>query len=254
VKEIKLRSGRQAMAERLQQLVAAPHLAAGSRPPDLKPPLPADRALAFVQLAAERINGALVRCEETFPQAGPPSVLLVVVDREAANWRETLNSLHSNLFGPGQADPLAPVQLEVIDRATDETIQRLIAAGVISQTARAARQLFPGQDPGGSAALSAEEKARAKVHRERATHKLKLARVLGEGGFGEEARLALLEAIHTLARALAVEQRLPEPSELKDALQPPLAHCWAETLPALKTFVQEPESDWKPAAECLARV
>ncbi|MGO8765277.1 MAG: DEAD/DEAH box helicase [Limisphaerales bacterium] len=254
VKEIKLRSGRQAMAERLQQLVAPPHIAAGSRPPDLKPPLPADRALAFVQLAAERINGALVRCEETFPQSGPHSVLMVVVDREAANWRETLNSLHSDLFGPGKADPLAPVQLEVIDRATDETIQRLIATGLISKTVRAARQLFPGQDNAGSAALSAEEKARAKVHRDRANYKLKLARVLGESGFGGEARLALLEAIHAFAGVLAIEQRLPAPPELKDALQSPLSRCWAEALPVLKTFVQEPGSDWKQAAECLTRV
>ena len=254
VKEIKLRSGRQAMVERLQQLVAPPHIAAGSRPPDLKPALPADRALAFVQLAAGRINGAFVRCEETFPQSGPHSVLVVVVDRDAANWREKLNSLHSDLFGPGKADPLAPVQLEVIDRASDETIQRLIAAGLICKTARAARQLFPGEDNAGSAALSAEEKARAKVHRERATHKLKLARVLGEGGFGEEARPALLEAIHTFASAIAVEHRLPEPPELKDALQPPLARCWAEDLPVLKLFAQEPKSDWRQVAECLARV
>jgi hypothetical protein len=251
VKEIKLRSGRQAMAERLQQLVAPPHIAAGSRPLNLNPQLPADRALAFAQLAAERINGALVRCEETFPQRGPHSVLVVVVDREAANWREKLKSLHSDLFGPGKADPLAPVQLEVIDRATDEAIQRLIAAGLISKTARAARLLFPGQGDVGSAALSAEERAKAKTHREHATRKLKMARVLGESGFGEEARLALLEAIHTFAGAMAVEHRLPEPLELKDALQPPVSHCWAEALPVLKTFVQEPKSDWKQAAECL---
>jgi superfamily II DNA or RNA helicase len=254
VKAIKLRSGRQAMVDRLQQLVAPPHLAADSRSADLKPPLPADRTLAFVQLAAERINGALIRCEETYPQSGPHSVLMVVVDREAPNWREQLNSLHSDLFGLGKADPLAPVQLEVIDRATDESIQRLIAAGLISKTIRAARLLFPAQDNAGSAALSAEERTRAQVHRERATRKLKMARVLGEGGFGEEARQALLEAIHTFTGALAVEHRLPEPPELKDALQPPLSHLWAEALPALRTFVQEPGSDWKPVAECLARV
>ncbi|HEY3916098.1 MAG TPA: DEAD/DEAH box helicase [Verrucomicrobiae bacterium] len=254
VKEIKLRSGRQAMAERLQQLVSPPHIAAAVRPPEVKPRLPADPAMAFVQLAAERINGALVRCEETFPQTAPHSVLVVVVDREAASWRETLNSLHSDLFGPGKADPLASVQLEVIDRATEETIQRLIAAGLISKTARAARQLFPGQENAGPVALSTEERTKAKVHRERATRKLKMARVLGEGGFGEEARLALLEAIQTFAGALAVEHRLPEPSELKDALQPPLSHCWADALPTLKTFLQQPGSDWKPTAECLGRV
>ncbi|HWY78066.1 MAG TPA: DEAD/DEAH box helicase, partial [Verrucomicrobiae bacterium] len=78
VKEIKLRSGRQAFLERLQQLVAAP---AG---PKLKPEVakqksrPADPALDFARLASERINGALVRCEERYPQAGDHSVIVVV--------------------------------------------------------------------------------------------------------------------------------------------------------------------------------
>src|SRR5438445_11327990 len=50
VKEIKLRSGRHAMVERLQQLVASTKIVAGSRSPDSKPLLPADAVLAFVQL------------------------------------------------------------------------------------------------------------------------------------------------------------------------------------------------------------
>jgi hypothetical protein len=254
VKEIKLRSGRQAMVERLQQLVTTARPAAGSPPPVVKPPVPADRALAFTQLAADRINGALVRCEERYPQSGPHSVLVVVVDREAANWREALAALHADLFGPGKTDPLAPVQLEVIDRATDEAIQRLTAAGLITKTTRAQRPLFPLEEGAGAAALSAEETARAKLHREHAARKLKLARVLGEGGFGEEARPALLEAIRSYAAALAVEHRLPEPPKPEDALQTPLALNWAGSLPVLKTFVQEAGSDWKPVAECLGRV
>jgi len=246
-----LRSGRQAMVERLQQLVS-PTRADGLPAQPAKAALPADRALAFAQLASGRINGALVRCEERFPQAGPHSVLMVVVDREAANWREALQTLHGDLYGPGKTDPLAPVQLEVIDRATDEALQRLIAAGLISPTTRAARQLFPGPDNAGDT-LSAEARTRAKIQRERATRKLKLARVLGEGGFGEEARPALLEAIQALAIALAVENRISEPADLKDAVVAPLAQLWAGDLPALKRFVQEPAADWKPAAENLDR-
>ena len=78
-----------------------------------------------------------------------------------------------------------------------------------------------------------------------------LVRILGESGFGEESRASLLEAIHVFARALAAEHRLPELPELKDALQSPLSHCWAGFLPALKSFIQEPKSDWEQAAECL---
>ncbi len=81
-----------------------------------------------------------------------------------------------------------------------------------------------------------------------------MARVLGEGGLTEEARQALSEAIHSLADALAAEHRLPGPPELKDVLQAPLAHHWPTALPTVKAFIQEPESDRKPVAECLMRV
>ncbi len=266
VKEIKLRSGRQAMVERLQQLVAP--ASAGHRPPATsvgtepkfqisisKSPRPADPAMAFAQLAAERLNGALVRCEERYPQAGSHSVLMVVVERDAAQWRETLGLVHRELFGPGkaEADPLAPVQLEVIDRATDEAIQRLIGAGLISKTTRAARPLFPTEQNAEAAPLSAEEQVKAGACRERAARKLKMARVLGGTGFDDEARPALLDAIHALGCALALEHRLPEPAAIKDALHPPMSHCWAGAFPILKAFGDNPAAgDWKPVAESLA--
>jgi ERCC4-related helicase len=257
VKEIKLRSGRQAFVERLQQLVT-PVRASSSQPlsgttssTNQKKSLPADPAVAFAQLAAERINGALIRCEERYPQAGPHSVLVVVVERDPAQWSEKLKSLHAEVCGPGKADPLVPMQLEVIDRATDEAIQRLIAAGLISKTSRATRPLFPVSDSTESAPLSAEELARAKSLRDRATRQLKMARVLGEGGFGDETRPALLDAALGFSRALAVEHRLPEPTELKDALLPPLSSCWGNALPPLTAFLQEPATDWKPVSECL---
>ena len=139
--EIKLRSGRQAFLSKLQQLIAP----AAEKPtaPDLKPPLPADRPLGFAQAAHQRVNGALCRCEERYPLEGPHSVLYVVVERDAAQWREKLNALHQDYFGPGQCDPLAPVRLEVIDRATDEALQRLIEAGLVARTTRATRPLWP---------------------------------------------------------------------------------------------------------------
>lgn len=257
IKEIKLRSGRQAFVERLQQLVT-PAKGISGRPAsatistiDQKKKLPADPAIAFAHLAAERINGALLRCEERYPQAGPHSVLVVVVERDSAQWSEELKSLHAEVCGPGKIDPLAPLQLEVIDRATDEAIQRLIEAGLVSKTTRATRLLFPVSDTTGPVPLSAEELAKAKLHRERATRKLKMARVLGEGGFSDEARPALCDAMLGFACALAVEHRLAEPAELRGALLPPLSDCWANALPTLKTFIQEPATDWKPVSECL---
>ena len=102
------------------------------------------------------------------------------------------------------------------------------------------------------AMLSAEEEAKAKAHHDRASRKLKMARVLGNTGFSDEARPALLDAIHAFGCILAARQRLPDPAELKDALQPPLIHYWGEALPILKKFIHDPSATWKPAAERLA--
>ena len=255
VKEIKLRSGRQAMVERLQQLVTP---AVGGRTNAGQPPgspsrkLPTDPVLAFAQVAAEQINGALVRCEERYPQSGSHSVLVVVVDRNPLDWREKLKELHTQFLGPGKTDPLAPVQLEVLDRATDEAIQRLIGMGLISKTTRATRPLFPSGEGPEPAPLSAAEAAQAKGRRDRAARQLKMARVLGGTGFADEARTALLDAIHQMGTALALEQRLPEPGALNDALQPPVAHGWGDALPVLRGYVKDAASDWKPIAERLA--
>ena len=113
----------------------------------MKPPLPADRPRGFATAAQQRINGALLRCEERYPNDAPHSVLYVVVERDAAQYREQLGSLHEEYFGPGRWDPLAPVRLEVIDRATDEALQRLIDAGLLAKTTRASRPLWPAEPP-----------------------------------------------------------------------------------------------------------
>ena len=59
--------------------------------------------------------------------------------------------------------------------------------------------------------------------------------------------------MHALGCAMAVERRLAEPADVKDVLQPPLAHYWAKAVPVLQAFVQDPAADWKPVAELLAR-
>jgi superfamily II DNA or RNA helicase len=255
LKEMKIRGGRQAFLARLQQLMApvtgAPAAPAAPRPKTL----PTDRALAFSQLVQEKINGALVRCEERYPADGPHSVLFVVVDRDAPLWRERLQSVHQDLFGPGQADPLAPTHLEVIDRATDEALQRLMASGLIAKATRAIRPLFPtAPETGGPPPLTEEEKSKAAAHRQAASRKLRMARVLGTGDFLEEARAAILDAIQPLARALAVENRLPEPASLEDALLPPLSHTWGEALGSIRQFVNEPAHPWPPVLEDLDKL
>jgi hypothetical protein len=254
--QIKLRSGRQAFLAKLEQLIT-PVQPEGQKPPpeETKAPLPADRPLGFAQAARQQINGALFRCEERYPQEGPHSVLYVVVERDAAQWRERLNTLHHDYFGPGQSDPLAPVQLEVIDRATHDALQRLVASGLVSRTTRATRSLWPADESTTSPPpLSEAEREKAGSYRCQAARKLKVAGVLASGDLGEEARLALLDAIEPLGRALAVENRLPEPQSLEDALLPPLGTAWKEALPLLRNFLRETSQPVPPVLSVLGQV
>ncbi|MGH7967243.1 MAG: helicase-related protein, partial [Limisphaerales bacterium] len=256
LRQIKLRTGRQAFLAKLEQIVSVKPASAApdNGHSDADSPLPADRSLGFVRKAQERINGALVHCEERYPAAGPHSVLYVVVDRDPAQFRERLNEVHGELFGVGKSDPLAPVQLEVVDRATHDALERLAAAGLISLTIRATRQLFPQPGaPSGPPPLTTEEKAAVAAHRAGAARKLKMASLLGGGGLVEEARAALLEAVLLFGRALAVEARVPQPASTEEALLPPLSHGWADALPVLRPFAAEPASAWEPVFECLEK-
>jgi hypothetical protein len=258
--DIKLRSGRQAFLERLEQLMA-PKTTRPTKPAeaatesaDLKPPLPADRALGFAQRTRAQLGATLVHCEERYPKDTPHSVLYVVVERDAPQWRERLDAMHREFFGPGQGDPLAPVQLEVIDRATHEALERLAAAGLIAITTRASRPLAPGPDGADAPPpLSPAERAQADTHRAQATRKLKMARLLGEGGLAEEGRGPLLEATLAFGRALAIEARLPEPGSLEEALRAPLSHCWKDALAPLRAFVADPTQGWQTAADRLEK-
>ena len=85
--KLALTSGRQTFLSRLQQLLGPS--VSGPRVEEPKP-LPVDRSLAFAQAAVEKLDGALIRCEESYPLEGAHSVLFIVVERDAALWREGL--------------------------------------------------------------------------------------------------------------------------------------------------------------------
>jgi len=252
--EIKLRTGRQAFLAKLEQLVT-PLSSAAAPAHQLKPPLPADRPMGFAKAAHQIINGALFRCEERYPNDGPHSVLFVVVEKDAVQWREKLSSLHQDYFPKEQTDPLAPVRLEVIDRATDEALNRLVELGLLSRSTRATRPLFPGdvadaQPP----QLSETERAQAAAHRQQAARKIRMASLLGEGGLLEEGRSALLDGALALGRALAVENRMPEPASINGALIAPLSHRWGNALIPLREFSGNAAGDWKPIVERLQKI
>jgi hypothetical protein len=252
LKEIKFRGGRQALLSRLQQLLGSPLSPTDDSTQKVKA-LPPDPALVFSRLAGEKLGEALVRCEERYPLQGSHSVLVAVVDAEAALWRGRLLPLHEELFGKGQPDP--HTRIEVIDRATDEALKRLIEAGLIVPATRAVRPLYSrdGETPA-PAPLSESEKQKALAYREKAGRKLKMALLLESGGLMEEAREAFLETILLLGRAIAVANRVPEPAELNEALQAPISIYWGEALPAISEFATTPSSPATQVAETLQKI
>jgi SNF2-related domain/Helicase conserved C-terminal domain len=233
LKEIRFKSGRQALLARLHQILGPPHSSTGHEVHRPKA-LPADRALAFSSLAAEKLGEALLRCEERYPLEGSHSVLVAVVE-DASLWREKLSAIHKDVFANGQPDPLS--RIEVIDRATDEALKRMMEAGLIAPAGRAVRSLYSRNgDAPGPVPLSESEKHKALAYWEKSKRKLKMALLLENGGLMEEAREACLETVLLLGRVLAVENRLPEPAAMNEALQAPLSHYWAEALPAVSEF------------------
>jgi hypothetical protein len=251
LKDIKLRSGKQAFMSKLEQLMST----AAVQPKAPANSLPADRAFGFAQEARQRINGALCRCEERYPQDGPHSVLYVVVERDAPQFRLQLDSLHQDYFGSSPSDPPASVRLEVIDRATDEALQRLIAAGLVANTTRATRPLWPPHPAAPAPSpLSGAEREKASAYRAQAARKLKMAAVLAGGDLADEARTALLAAVEPLGCALAVENRLPEPHSLEDALLPPLGLAWNNALPLLRSFLRDTSHAIPPVVSALGQI
>ena len=174
------------------------------------------------------------------------------MDREAPVWRERLAALHDDFFGAGQGDPLAPVQLEVLDRATDETLQRLAEAGLLALTSRCTRPLWPLPEASAApASLSPAERERAEGFRQQGARRLKMARLLEEGGLSEEARVPLLEAIHLSARALAIENRVPESVQVEEALLPPVSALWPDKVPVFRGYLVGGDVKWSQVAAAL---
>jgi len=228
---------------------------ASHKPEPVDNPLLTDRLLCFAKAVHEQVDATLVRCEEHYPLEAPHSVLYFVVERDAAQWRERLDSLQNDYLGAGRRDPLAPVQLEVVDRATHEAVKRLVSAGLVTRTSRVMRSLWPVDESASlPPPLSEAEQERAASYRSQAARKLKMAGVLAGGDLAEEARLAVLDAIEPLGRALAVENRLPEPQSLEDALLPPMCAAWKGALPLVRNLLRESSEPVAPIVSALAQI
>lgn len=233
--EIRMKGGRQAFLQRLEQIMTAPVPSPMEKPHVAA--LPADRARGFAERVNALLEKRLVVCEERFPLQGAHSVMTVVVDRDADSWRDRIHALHAEWFGRDKTDPLAPVHLQVMDRATAEALKQMAELGLVTPAVRATRHLFPAEtDSAGR--LSPEEQLVIGNLRQSAARKLKAARTLALAELADEANVPLTEAICLMARARAAEQRWSEPKTIAEALTGPLAYIWGAAHPELMALAE----------------
>ncbi len=144
---------------------------------------------------------------------------------------------------------------EVVDRSTDEALQRMIQSGIITPQVRATRPLYPVLEPETlRQSLSPQERARAEGHRGQAARKLKMAELLFQGELLDEARQALEDGLLCIGRGLAVEQRQEEPADLQACLLPPLAQAWKESQGLVRRFMEGLQPQLDPVLQQLKKL
>ncbi|CAN5825887.1 hypothetical protein BH20PSE1_BH20PSE1_13470 [soil metagenome] len=206
VREMTLPSGRAAFMERLQNLVGQTVASAAHAAPSRRDGRPEDQ---LREDALARWRERLDLLEVHRSDAKPPTVI-AVCDRVDDALRQSITETvgeHLGSQSPG---------VEILDRATYETIQRLAATGLLTLHTGAAETLHRG------ASLAQEHRhdrhrriSEARKRFEEATRKQRMAQVLAEGGFRREALVPLREAAETGLQALlhliGVDKNAPIP-------------------------------------------
>ena len=75
----------------------------------------------------------------------------------------------------------------------------------------------------------------------------------GECGILDKLRI-MLDGVLQLGRALAIENRFPEPRQCENLVAPPLAFCWKEALPVVREFAEGKAAGLDVIAETLAEL
>ncbi len=200
LENITLPSGRAAFMARLQSLMGerapsappAPRAAEARQAPAPKPPPEA----AFAQDLVARCGTRLAALECRTGADGRQVMMAVVDDARQ------LRPIAERLLGAAYAGGAMP-GLEVVDRATYETIQRLIAQGVL-QPAAGAKVLHGGLTTAETGrALRERRLGEARAILEQADRKRRMGMVLREGGFTAEAVAPLREAVEMALKAVS---------------------------------------------------
>ena len=198
---IKMPSGRTAFMERLQTLMGSDGGAVKAKaelPPEPKTTSPSDPYQTFHEDMVARLSDRLLLLESCQGAAGQPTILLVI-QGDPQSYRPVAERLMRENFSASGQTP----SLELLDRTTYETIQRLVGAGVLKSDKRDVRQFCC------SPILSPIETVRKGFHKEareafsKAERKMRMGTVLAEGGFPVEALSSVQEAVELALKASA---------------------------------------------------
>lgn len=246
--QLKVKRGRDALLQRIQQVLgASPEGRASCRGASPTPIAPADPALVFAEAARARLGARLLRCEETFPVApaapvprGPgfvplplpaavPPVLLAVVSGSAQEIRPHLEALLADTAWPQSS--VRPT-LQVVDQATWSALELLASTGMITLHARASRPLLNlgastrGGMQGGPPPLTPAQQARLSLCIDLAHRKARAAQALLAADLAEEAVPALRAAVLAWGQSAALQARAHEPADFEAALGAPHIARW----------------------------
>ena len=185
-----LPSGRQALIQRLEALTGSTGAPAGIEPV-------ADPLEPLVRELRRHLGDRLLRLEAHTGRDGR-EILLAVTD--GAIERSRIEELLQRRFAGDSPPPV----LELLDRSTFETLERLAEAGILQVPREGRRLLHPSTlvDP----QEDVERERRLAAAREtltQAERKIRMAAVLASGGFAIEALPALREGVELGLRARA---------------------------------------------------
>jgi superfamily II DNA or RNA helicase len=255
---VKMPSGRSAFVERMAMMLgdaAGPMIVTPAGvTPDREPVAPADRLRADLQ---SRHGDALLLLTSRKGNDGK-EVFVAVLDADAATVvreREHLaqaagtapsdgasaDKASEAATSPGTAS-IKGLAVEVMDRATHEAIERLTASGLLHAGGENARDLVRSPSlPPPAEAVTRQRLAKCAGWLGGAERKLRMALLLAQGGFAEEAMPALNACLDLANNARAAMNGETEVAADADDATPPLTDAGAaplESLTATTTAVE----------------
>jgi len=220
--DVKMKGSGQKFFERLEQLMETPD----SAPKQPKKIPAAEQPAAFAERLADELGDSLLACEER--TANGQTQLVITIDGNPAQIQERIQAIANELFD-------TPRDIELLDRQTAETLQRLIDSGLLQQTGQAT-PLYPAPEP---PQLSEKTIARMTELKADIERNLSMVALLQDNGFPDGAIAPLQQAVRNLTAFQVLEKGLPESGKSEEKF----SDAWEQPVPE---FMLNPTSEQVP--------